>query len=117
MLPGACLPPPAAAHVQAVSRAAAKPCMRTFKTRIQSLKEHVHLPANLMCMRTQAGASLPHVMVKVPATWAGLQATRRLEGEGIRCLVTLVTSAVQAAAACDAGATILATCESGACVS
>eukprot|EP00611_Tribonema_gayanum_P016948 TRINITY_DN2944_c0_g1_i1.p1 TRINITY_DN2944_c0_g1~~TRINITY_DN2944_c0_g1_i1.p1 ORF type:complete len:347 (-),score=127.94 TRINITY_DN2944_c0_g1_i1:265-1305(-) len=57
----------------------------------------------------KGGAPLPRVMVKVPATWAGLQATRALEEDGVRCLVTLVTSLVQATAACDAGATILAT--------
>ncbi|KAG5188526.1 hypothetical protein JKP88DRAFT_262251 [Tribonema minus] len=57
----------------------------------------------------KGGAPLPRIMVKVPATWAGLQATRALEEDGVRCLVTLVTSLVQATAACDAGATILAT--------
>jgi transaldolase len=60
----------------------------------------------------QAGCAPSRVLVKVPATWEGIEATRQLEAEGIRCLVTLVTSTVQARAVMDAGATILATCKS-----
>jgi transaldolase len=59
----------------------------------------------------QAGCPPSRVLVKVPATWEGIEATRQLEAAGVRCLVTLVTSTVQARAVMDAGATILATCK------
>jgi transaldolase len=60
----------------------------------------------------QAGCPPSRVLVKVPATWEGIEATRQLEAAGVRCLVTLVTSTVQARAVMDAGATVLATCKS-----
>ena len=48
------------------------------------------------------------VVVKVPATFAGLQATARLESDGIPVLVTAVYAAVQVLPAIAAGATYLA---------
>lgn len=57
------------------------------------------------------------MLIKTPATWAGIRATERLEREGIRCLVTLVCSEVQGRAAAEAGASIIATCELPVCTS
>lgn len=59
----------------------------------------------------QAGVAKERVLIKTPATWAGIRATERLEREGIKCLVTLVCSQVQGRAAAEAGASIIATCE------
>lgn len=60
----------------------------------------------------QAGVPQERVLIKTPATWEGIRATERLEREGIRCLVTLVCSRVQGRAAAEAGASVIATCES-----
>ena len=49
----------------------------------------------------------PHVVVKVPLTPAGLQATKILTGEGIKINVTLCFSANQALLAAKAGATYI----------
>ncbi|CAM9977443.1 unnamed protein product, partial [Ectocarpus fasciculatus] len=58
---------------------------------------------------SEAGVPRERVLIKTPATWAGIRATERLEREGIRCLVTLVCSRVQGQAAAEAGASIIAT--------
>jgi transaldolase len=47
----------------------------------------------------------PHVVVKVPFSPAGLEATRELTSEGIRVNMTLVFSAAQALLTAEAGAT------------
>ncbi len=46
----------------------------------------------------------PNIVVKLPLTWDGLKACRRLEGEGIRTNVTLCFSPAQALLAARAGA-------------
>ena len=46
----------------------------------------------------------PHVVVKVPLTFEGLKATRRLKDEGLRANVTLCFTAAQALLAAKAGA-------------
>jgi len=59
---------------------------------------------------------LENVVIKIPGSWEGIQAARRLEeggGEGgreggVRCLVTAVTSIVQARAAAEAGVSYVA---------
>ena len=53
------------------------------------------------------GIGRERVLIKVAATWEGIQATRRLQREGIDCNVTLVFSAVQAMAAAEAGAFLI----------
>ena len=42
------------------------------------------------------------------SSWEGIQAAKQLEAEGIRCLITAVTSVVQAVAAAEAGASYVA---------
>ena len=59
---------------------------------------------------------LENLVIKIPGSWEGIQAARRLEeggGEGgreggVRCLVTAVTSIVQARAAAEAGVSYVA---------
>jgi transaldolase len=49
----------------------------------------------------------PRMVVKVPLTRSGVQACKKLSGEGIRVNVTLVFSAAQALLAAKAGATFV----------
>ncbi|MDR1656184.1 MAG: fructose-6-phosphate aldolase [Deltaproteobacteria bacterium] len=49
-------------------------------------------------------ALAPNVVVKIPLTMSGLQATKELSSQGIRVNVTLVFSAIQALLAAKAGA-------------
>ncbi len=49
----------------------------------------------------------PNIAVKVPLTWAGLRACRRLSDDGLMVNVTLCFSAAQALLAAKAGATFI----------
>lgn len=62
--------------------------------RIMSLYEHAGIPAE-------------RVLIKLAATWEGIQAARILEHEGIRCNLTLLFSLCQAVACGDAGAQLI----------
>lgn len=53
------------------------------------------------------GCDPSRVLIKVAATWEGIRAVRVLEGRGIACNVTLIFHPIQAAAAADAGATLI----------
>ncbi len=53
------------------------------------------------------GVERSRVLIKIAATWEGIRAVRELEQKGIACNVTLIFSLVQAAAAADAGATLI----------
>lgn len=53
------------------------------------------------------GTSRERVLIKIAATWEGIRAASVLEAEGIRCNLTLIFSAVQAAACADAGVTLI----------
>jgi len=46
-------------------------------------------------------------LLRIPGTWEGIQAVKKLEAEGIPCHVTLVYSFTQAAAAAQAGASVI----------
>ena len=49
----------------------------------------------------------PNVTIKVPLTWDGLKATKRLTADGVKVNVTLCFSAAQALLAAKAGATYI----------
>jgi len=49
----------------------------------------------------------PNVTIKVPLTWDGLKATKRLTGDGVKVNVTLCFTAAQALLAAKAGATYI----------
>lgn len=61
----------------------------------------------LISMYEQEGIPRSRILIKIAATWEGIQAVRVLEAEGIHCNVTLLFSIVQAAAAASAGATLI----------
>ncbi|MEQ6885203.1 transaldolase [Salicola sp. Rm-C-2C1-2] len=55
----------------------------------------------------QKGVDTDRVMIKIAATWEGIQAARVLEREGIACNLTLLFSFTQAMACADAGVTLI----------
>ncbi|ARP95299.1 transaldolase [Bordetella genomosp. 13] len=56
----------------------------------------------LVAMYEAAGVTRERVLIKIAATWEGIQAARALQAEGIRCNLTLLFSLPQAAACADA---------------
>lgn len=57
---------------------------------------------HLMALYAERGVGADRVLIKVAATWEGIQAARILENEGIRCNLTLLFSLTQAIACADA---------------
>ncbi|MES2818148.1 MAG: transaldolase [Pseudomonadota bacterium] len=49
------------------------------------------------------GVAPERVLIKIAATWEGIQAARQLEQDGVRCNLTLIFSAAQARACAEAG--------------
>lgn len=62
----------------------------------------------LIAMYSELGVASHRIYIKVAATWEGIQAARILEAEGIKCNITLIFSLVQARAAAEAGASMIA---------
>ncbi|MCL7714735.1 transaldolase [Stenotrophomonas mori] len=54
-----------------------------------------------------AGVPRDKVLIKIAATWAGVQATRVLQAEGIDCNLTLIFNPTQALACSEAGAFLI----------
>lgn len=61
----------------------------------------------LLASYDELGVDRGRILIKIASTWEGLRAARVLESQGVRCNLTLMFSPVQAAAACDAGATLI----------
>ena len=61
----------------------------------------------LISLYEAAGIARERVLIKIAATWEGIQAARALEHEGIRCNLTLLFSLTQAVACGDAGVTLI----------
>ncbi len=55
----------------------------------------------------EQGISRDRILVKLAATWEGIQAARRLEQTGIACNLTLMFSMAQARACAEAGVTLV----------
>lgn len=55
----------------------------------------------------QAGVDPARVLIKLAATWQGIQAAAELEKRGIHCNLTLLFSLTQAKACADAGVTLI----------
>jgi len=55
----------------------------------------------------RAGVARKRVLVKVAATWEGIQAARALEHEGVHCNLTLLFALCQAVACGEAGVTVV----------
>ncbi|MAM86784.1 transaldolase [Allohahella sp. A8] len=54
-----------------------------------------------------AGIARDRILIKIAATWEGIQAAAELEQQGIQCNLTLLFSFAQARACADAGATLI----------
>ena len=61
----------------------------------------------LIALYEHAGISRERVLIKIAATWEGIQAARALEQEGIHCNLTLLFSFCQAVACGDAGVQLI----------
>ncbi|MEO8279712.1 MAG: transaldolase [Ideonella sp.] len=61
----------------------------------------------LIGLYEQAGIGNERVLIKIAATWEGIQAARMLEHEGIHCNLTLLFSLTQAVACGEAGVTLI----------
>src|SRR5690606_15161929 len=57
----------------------------------------------LIALYEAAGIARERVLIKIAATWEGIQAARILQADGIRCNLTLLFSLPQAVACADAG--------------
>jgi len=61
----------------------------------------------IMAFYGEAGMARERVLIKIAATWEGIQAARVLEAEGIRCNLTLLFSLPQAVACAQANVTLI----------
>ena len=61
----------------------------------------------LISLYEAAGISRDRVLIKIAATWEGIQAARVLEQDGIHCNLTLLFSFAQAVACGDAGVQLI----------
>ncbi len=61
----------------------------------------------LMSLYEAEGIDRKRVLIKIAATWEGIQAAQILEREGIHCNLTLLFSFAQAVACADAGITLI----------
>jgi len=62
---------------------------------------------DLIALYEKAGIDRKRVLIKIAATWEGIQAARVLEQEGIHCNLTLMFSLAQAAACAEAGVQLI----------
>ena len=69
--------------------------------------ESVRRARRLIAMYEAAGVPRSRVLVKLGATWEGIEAARALEAEGIRCNLTLIFGFAQAVACAQAKATLI----------
>lgn len=62
---------------------------------------------HIVALYERAGVSRDKLLIKIAATWEGIQAAAILEKEGIQCNLTLLFCLAQAAACAEAGATLI----------
>lgn len=55
----------------------------------------------------QGGINRERILIKIAATWEGIQAAKKLEQEGIHCNLTLLFSFTQAVACAEVGVTLI----------
>jgi len=61
----------------------------------------------LIDLYQQQGVEKNRVLIKIAATWEGIEAAKTLQNKGINCNLTLLFNLTQAAAAADAGAYLI----------
>jgi len=62
---------------------------------------------DLIKMYDEVGVSKDRILIKIAATWEGVQAAKELEKEGITCNLTLIFSIAQAIACAEVGCTLI----------
>ena len=62
---------------------------------------------DLIALYEKSGIDRERILIKIAATWEGIEAASILQREGIRCNLTLMFSLVQAVACADAGVTLI----------
>ena len=62
---------------------------------------------HLVALSREMGVGADRLLFKIPATWEGIQAAKALEARNINCLMTLVYSFAQCAAAAQAGVSLV----------
>lgn len=62
---------------------------------------------SLIAMYKEAGVDKSRILIKIAATWEGIQAAKVLETEGITCNLTLIFHLAQAIACAEAGVTLI----------
>ncbi len=67
----------------------------------------VHQAQELAHLYSQAGIGRERILIKVAATWEGIQAAYALEQQGIHCNLTLMFDLAQAVACAEAGVTLI----------
>ncbi|HSQ70893.1 MAG TPA: transaldolase [Rubrivivax sp.] len=67
----------------------------------------VHRARSIIALYEAAGVPRQRVLIKIAATWEGIQAAAQLEREGIHCNLTLLFAFCQAVACGDAGVTLI----------
>jgi transaldolase len=70
-------------------------------------KKSVDKARRLIALYEKQGIHRDRVLIKLAATWEGIEAARLLEREGIHCNMTLLFSFAQAVACADAGVTLI----------
>jgi transaldolase len=69
--------------------------------------ETIEKAHELIALYKKSGIDQSRVLIKIAATWDGIQAARVLEAEGIHCNLTLIFGLHQAVACADAGVTLI----------
>jgi len=67
----------------------------------------VEAARRIIALYADAGVGPERVLIKTASTWAGIEAARLLEREGIQCNLTLLFGFAQAVACADAGVTLI----------
>jgi transaldolase len=88
-------------------------CYQTLNhTHGRECTQHTHThtvtpPLNNPNNKTKTGVDPSRAYIKIASTWAGVEACRRLQRDGIDCNMTLLFGFAQAAACADAGAALI----------
>lgn len=69
--------------------------------------ETIEKARDLIGLYKKAGIDQSRILIKIAATWEGIQAARALEAEGIHCNLTLIFGLHQAVACADAKVTLI----------
>eukprot|EP00261_Vitis_vinifera_P031881 XP_019073124.1 PREDICTED: uncharacterized protein LOC100257422 isoform X2 [Vitis vinifera] len=74
---------------------------------VMNYPKNFGLVHDLLTLYNEIDVPLERLLFKIPSTWQGIEASRLLESEGIQTHLTFVYSFCQAAAAAQAGASVI----------